>query len=222
MNELIYHVYPRKGWALDLNFSILPGYYHLFDRIRVGVAVDHTTYSASAIQHLFPDRTEIYEYPNKCPDCESLTLCHFLPTIREIGYTFYGQCKGVTRDCNRALMLWIRLLYEKNLTTVPDMTDHVCSGILRRFDSTVDLEYHAKHNVQNQYQWHYSGTFFWINNQKLRMKTNWQYVQPGKRFAVEYYLGNHVTRDEALCSFGDGVSDKLSDIKNWNQITGIR
>ena len=68
---------------MDLNFSILPEYYELFDRIRVGVAVDRTTYSASQIRHMFPNRAEIYEYPNKIPDCESVTFSHFLPTIME-------------------------------------------------------------------------------------------------------------------------------------------
>ena len=222
MNELIYHTYPRRGWALDLNFSILPEYYELFDRIRVGVAVDRTTYSASQIRHMFPNRAEIYEYPNKIPDCESVTFSHFLPTIMEEGYTFYGQCKGVTRSCNRGLMLWIRLLYEKNLTLVPNLTNHACSGILRNFDTLRDLQYHTQHGVQSRYHWHYSGTFFWVNNKKLRMKPDWQYVQPKKRYAVEYYLGNHIPCDEALCSFGDKVGSNLCDIKQWNRITGIR
>jgi len=204
--QLIYHIYPRRGWALDLNLVYLAQYFDLFDEILVGVAEDSTTYTAAQIKHCFPQRTFFYNYKNT-RDGEANTFKHFLPTLKANDYSFYAHCKGVTHNSSIGLITWIKHLYEKNLSQVPDLKSFGTIGILRKHEK--------KRGVFCKYKWCFSGTFFWLNNNKLMAKPDWQYIQPRCRYAVEYYPGNQFELKESQCLFWDRPNCDLGNINRW-------
>lgn len=136
--------------------------------------------------------------------------------------TFYAHAKGVSpryknrtnRHCMKNIRIWRNAMYYYCLRD-PEYIDRVlsdfsCCGCFKRI----------QHVGQSPCQWHYAGTYFWFNNNKVFLNKNWDEVI-GDRWAVEGYLGCKFPEGEAFCIFGEyrpryELIDMSED--HWNTI----
>jgi len=66
--------------------------------------------------------------------------------------------------------------------------------------------------------WHFSGSYFWFNHQKLYSNPNWAQIRKDNRWAMEGYLATLFEQESAYCLFSD--DPKNNDIRSpmtWNE-----
>jgi hypothetical protein len=114
--------------------------------------------------------------------------------------TFYAHTKGITRaaepDKLISVRLWRNQMYEKCLGDVAAveaaLSQHSTAGCFKihkgifNESSSIDVPFH------------YSGTFFWLNHERLFSKPDWTEIHT-TRHGVEGYPGLHFEPEEAFC-----------------------
>ena len=135
-------------------------------------------------------------------------------STNENEFTFYGHSKGVSRykhEIEALCLLWIYTLYQENLKNF-----NLISQVLNKYSCCGCLRINKPYTALSFVSWHFSGTFFWFNNNKLFSKQNWQTIF-GSRYGVEGYLGTHFNLEESYClayNIPEG-KENIMDTNNW-------
>lgn len=158
--NLIYFIYwDNNNGMLDYNLSFMDKYIHLFDgQVIIKIAGDHDI-SLNTLRN--------YPWLKKAKFVLNDPILHEAPHFKESlkelntdqdSITFYAHAKGVSRKVNNPLLNWVRLMYEGNLSEVPDLSDKLFSGCFGKL---------RKGSKQVPVPWHYSGSFYWFNTRKV-------------------------------------------------------
>jgi hypothetical protein len=192
--NLIYHCYFKDGEINEfsqLNLMLLSRYIYLFNgEIIINIAVDDLDSDHSKITSLFTNLN--YRIVKNEP--ENRESEYFIDSIKGIknknSLTFFAHNKGGSiHELKNIQKLWTFCLYFFNLE--PNyfirsqdelMNDKVFSGILR-------ITTPCPPSVTSN--WHYSGSFFWFNTEKLLNIDGWDNLTKS-RFAVERFPGSIV------------------------------
>lgn len=131
------------------------------------------------------------------------------------GLTFFGHSKGVGNELSGEFNMdeihaWIAAAYFLNL----DYMDEVRKCLLESpFHMTFGSLKCSWEDIENRYRWIYSGTFFWINAQRLYAYLERHGIEiptPHNRYYSECFLGDVIDINYYSCShdmwylIGDG------------------
>lgn len=219
--NLIYYCYFENGEINEftqLNLELLNRYFNLFNGQKiVKLAIDDLTKDYSKLTNLF-NGVDVQIVQNNKENRESE---YFIESIKEIkdtnSITFFAHNKGGSnRPEANIIKLWLFSMYFFNLEPsyllrIQDelITDKIFSGIMR-------ITTPCPPWVESD--WHYSGTFFWFNTEKLLSIENWDEMDK-HRFAVESYPGSKVDVSKShitLCSANFNFNTYSSNV--WKQI----
>jgi len=132
---------------------------------------------------------------------------HFITMLKKVvrndGWVFYCHSKGVSRTKSKGVKVWTKYMYDQNLgVNLSDYDDKTVVGALRTTNTGPIM-----HN------WHYSGTFFWLNLCKLRLH-NWGQIRKTK-LGVESWPGMVIPYEESACIGLDNFEGTNYSIQEW-------
>ncbi len=219
--NLVYYCYfenSEMNEFADYNIKLLNRYLPLFNGQKIiKIAVDDLTKDINNLIGLFPNcDIEIVQNNRETRESE-----YFIESLKEIkdknSITFFAHNKGSKSggDNNHVIKHWLLSMYFFNLeeTYITNIereleNNKTFSGIMRITTSCPPW-------VESD--WHYSGTFFWFNTQKLFNIDGWDKFEKG-RFSVESYPGKMVDLEQShftLCSENYNWNSYMPTI--WNQ-----
>jgi len=215
--NLIYHVYPAGNWRWNLEqlaarAAVFTG--KKYFAIAIGRRnEEELDVVVSVIKNIFKD-AEFGVVPNDYELRETASLLKLLRANRlNEGITFYGHTKGTTREGAWAVKAWTEAMYHHCLDRIEEvdeaLTQFACCGTFKRYGEFTCMP--------PQVQWHYSGTFWWFNNEKLYSRLNWELV-PEIRHGAEAYPGWIFRSEEAACLFADRFQGSPYDAENMQFI----
>lgn len=204
IKNLVYFCYFKNSKVSEYtlyNLKALSKYLKVFNGQKiVKIAVDDLSLDNKHLELLFPD-FEIEIVQNHPEHRESE---YFIEAIEQIkvkeSFTFYAHNKGGTTDnyIGDTIKFWLSAMYFFNLAEELQMSieeqllaDKVFSGILRKDINCapwVCVDYH------------YSGTFFWFNTEKVLNTSNWNSIKKG-RYSIEEYPGTVSTLAQSHSTF---------------------
>ena len=202
------------------NLNALNSYIHNFNGQKiVKIAVDDINHiNNDKLISLFPGfEVEIVKNHPEHRESE-----YFIDSIKQIvnkdSLTFYAHNKGGTTDeyNDDTIKFWLSSMYFFNLdddflTAIEAklISDKTFAGILRK-------DINCAPWVCTD--WHYSGTFFWFNTQKLFNIANWDVINKG-RFSIEEYPGRMVPIDNSYSTFINAPENyDTYSIHFWNYV----
>ena len=206
--NLLYHCYIKDidniNETMIFNLKCLEIYIDVFDGKKiVYVAVDSVgRYSNEKIVEALPILKrfdEIHLFENHPIHRESESLIRLLSQVKDStdSISFYGHSKGSTHPIDNTLRNWILCMYYFNLdgdylkeAEQQLSTNYTTSGILKKDCKTDGIIG----------DWHYSGAFFWINDEKF-FKNEWSSMGLLNPMALESYLGQKIKSSEAFSTF---------------------
>jgi hypothetical protein len=219
--NLIYYCYFENGEINEftkLNLELLNRYCNLFNGQKIiKIALDDLTKDYSNLVDLFQGFDVEVLQNNK----ENRESEYFIESVKEIkdtnSITFFAHNKGGSnRPESDVIKLWLFSMYFFNLEpmyllTIQDQlsNDKIFSGIMQ-------ITTPCPPWVVSD--WHYSGTFFWFNTQKLLSIENWDIMEKN-RFAVESYPGSKIKQDKShvtMCSANFNFNTYSPEI--WKKI----
>lgn len=162
--NLIYFIWWNPdSIMLEYNLRFLKKYINVFDGQRIiKIAYDKYSPPKSVVRDLGAEIVSNDPVLNEAP--------HFKESLSRLnnnGITFYAHAKGVSRQVNKPLMLWVKIMYDYNLKTLPDLSQKLfsgCFGKLRPGSEQVPVD------------WHYSGSFYWFRNDEVLRRYNSQNI----------------------------------------------
>jgi len=209
--HLLYALYPRAHWRVNIN--LIRKYLHQFTGCRViGISVNTRSDTIEkAIDYVKDDFDEVLTLEDN-PELREAAMYYSLLDWAETrgwgGYAFMANSKGTSRDGDTkdrlaATRLWVKLLHETNLS---DM-DRV-NTMLERYPILGSLKRYGKYPCfpDNQGDWHYSGTCYWLNLNNL-FKKDWRGVYQHHRYGAEAFPGMMYDSDDGGVLWGDGVGN---------------
>ncbi len=221
--NLLYFICPFKHqdeWRQNVAelFQYLDAFNH---RRIVTISQGKGIENAGEVQKMFEGkRIEFIEVENDPILCETRPFVRMLNEVQSVHaqeISFYAHAKGVSYERGssylRNIQLWRRAMYYfclNDMRQIDSVMQHFnCCGCFKRSRS-------CKPYVPEP--WHFSGTFFWFNHQKLYSHPNWAQIKKDTRWAVEGYLATLFEEKSAYCLFGE--NKKKNDTrspKNWNE-----
>jgi hypothetical protein len=206
--NLWYHIAGIESFMLNFNLLELPKYVDIFDgelfvTLASGKNLLPKDWLRRSIQDSFylagvdTQRLVIEDVDNN----DSRETVHFfdkmLPRLQsDGGYTFFCHSKGVSREACPHVSLWTDWLYQFSLAN-PKVVHSILEGncfagtlLTQSYDRTVDSDHTieiARTIGGNTVPWEYSGTFFWMNDDRL-MERNFNTKYRG-RWSVEAWPG---------------------------------
>jgi hypothetical protein len=201
--HLLMHVWPREGRAWRLTLRQVLARIEQFDGRRVfAVAVGHDTEPAQAVRDMLPGDAELLEFANDPALREVVSFVPLLERVeREPGLTFYCHGKGSTHDEGSICQEWGRAMCE-TLLDYPDVIERA----LRTRPIAGSFRRGGRFGL-NPNNWHYSGTFFWLNNAlTFQSERTWRGVDRAW-FGTEAWPGKHWSREQGACVFLDDCAD---------------
>jgi len=207
--NFLYHCYIKNIDEIDesTKFSLrcINNYIHIFDGKKiVYIALDNlddsiknTILKNFSVLSKFDD---VIFTNNHSTDRESVTFIELLESVKdcEDSMTFYAHNKGSTWPLDNCLKNWIFSMFFFNLddlylkeTETQLKQNYTTSGILKK-----DCKWHCP-SIEGE--WHYSGAFFWINNEKF-FNYDWRKFKRG-RMSIESYLGQRIHTSQAYSTF---------------------
>jgi hypothetical protein len=217
IKNLVYYCYFENSEINEFvkyNLTLLNRYLSIFDGQKIiKIAVDDLSKDNDKLISLFPNcDVEVVQNNSETRESE-----YFIESLKEIkntnSITFFAHNKGSKNGGagNNVVKIWLLSMYffnleesylsniEYNLTN-----DKTFSGIMQ---ITVPCPPWVTTN------WHYSGTFFWFNTQKLFNIDGWDIFEKG-RFSVEGYPGQMVDVSQSHVTL-------CSENYNWNSYQPI-
>lgn len=217
IKNLVYYCYFENSEINEFvkyNLTLLNRYLSIFDGQKIiKIAVDDLSKDNDKLISLFPNcDVELVQNNSETRESE-----YFIESLKEIkntnSITFFAHNKGSKNGGagNNVVKIWLLSMYffnleesylsniEYNLTN-----DKTFSGIMQ---ITVPCPPWVTTN------WHYSGTFFWFNTQKLFNIDGWDIFEKG-RFSVEGYPGQMVDVSQSHVTL-------CSENYNWNSYQPI-
>lgn len=107
--------------------------------------------------------------------------------------TFYGHAKGVRRARWDSIKLWCQAMYRHNLDRVDEVRE-----LLSAYSAVGIAKIPQRPTAIAGPGWHFAGTYFWVNDQELFSRPNWNQIQDHSH-AVEGYLATQFEESEAYC-----------------------
>jgi hypothetical protein len=218
VRHLLMHLWPRavphpNAWRLSV--ARIVKYWHVFTGYKViAVAGSHDSVPIHEVRAAFPPDCEIIEWPNNPRLREVATFWELMARVRErIGVTFYCHGKGSTHHDTSICQEWGDVMAETLLSDT------------RLIDKAFDSGYRMLGSFRRNGRfgrkpdnWHYSGTFYWFDNDAMfRAARSWNDVDdtwfgmeswPGKLFHNPQHCG---------CAFLDWCGDLYSE-RYWEQV----
>jgi len=134
------------------------------------------------------------------------------------GLTFFGHSKGVGNEvegkANESVVEWIKAAYFLNFNYISEMETLLIGS---PYSITYGALKCSWDEIENRNKWIYSGTFFWVNAQRMANyaeKNNLKISAPNNRYYSETFCGEILplmyesVSHEAYYLFGEGC-------KNW-------
>ena len=217
--RLVYHFYAFDGMqnskTCELHFACLSEYAKIFTESLFVIAVEDTS------------RTDLTDYVKK-----RLIDCGFVNNVKfeviknnewqetatfydkvvkrmdkEEGLTFFAHSKGIGNEIDGRFNMdeihqWIIALYFLNLSYMKDVVQTL---IRSPFLMTYGALKCSWEDIENKYRWIYSGTFFWLNGQRIMSylkRYNIEVPTPHNRYYSECFLGDILTIDYQSTSHG--------------------
>lgn len=205
--NLIYHIYfdGKLNHYHHLNIAYLNKYWNIFDGQNiVKIAVDDFRKPLDRLLDLLPENC-IPELVHNDP--VHWEADHFINSLKRIdgGMTFYGHCKGVSRQQMTGLDIWVKNLYELNLGRVPDLGPYLYSGICAKLLPCPPYV---------PYDWHYSGSFYWMNTDKV--KERWINKVPF-RYYTESFPGMIAKPNECILgAYSSNLNMSFYNERTWD------
>lgn len=219
--NLVFYAYINLNNIPDYIYNhlfLLDKYKSIFNgRIIITIGTDDeiNPENISKLSSLFSffENAEIDVIKNDSENRESASFIEQLKKLKgnyhKESLTFYGHTKGSTYQFNPFVQKWMTSMYYFNLENLETVYLQFKDGKL--FSGIFKLNFPCPPWVMVNH--HYSGTFFWMNTDKLFSQNNWQDFQKG-RFEVESYPGKF---DSNLCGLSE---DLFNDYINSTIPTG--
>jgi hypothetical protein len=183
---LLYHIYPVRGSLWRWNVQRLKEFWDVFTgRKIVMIVTDKRTDRPETVLKELEYPVETIVDINNPRLGETKMFLHGLGRLQSTDpneSTFYAHAKGVTHEgpTREKTRSWADALYELNLR-VPRAIDNLLEsyatvGALRQY-----------FGVNNQNNWYFAGTFYWLKNDLL-FKRNWNNISQ-VYYGVELYPG---------------------------------
>lgn len=224
IRHLTYHVWPTKkhdGWKWNL--QQLAKQIDLFNGKRIlGVVTGSDTDSAATVIDYAASMgisfTHVVERANNSNLREVVTWLPMLELLHpehagKNEVVFSAHAKGVRHIDPFAegstLLPWTETMYRYCLEwnrVEPQINQKMATGCFRRFNNF---------KTPGNYQWHYSGTFFWWRLAEIG-KRNWRTVDQ-KFFGTESWIGHQAHESETGCLLLDDCGD-LYRSEYWRDV----
>jgi len=228
-SHLLVHVWPVKTsseWQRLLR--MLAERWDQFDGKKV-VAVVTSAEPVVVTEDITVETADPQEVADELPPDAEIEIYDNDPQLREVvtwrplvravvdqpGRTFYCHAKGVTHThqqaCYESVRLWV------------DVMTHVCLDWPKLLDAAMEEHHMAGcfrrpqcyfSGVQQVVPWHYSGTFFWFDNEAVRSR-DWEEIDQNSH-GVEIWPSRHFTRKETACLFEQGDRNPY-DLPYWRE-----
>ena len=243
--KLIFYWYvPSEGWnpLYDLHIQNLNYYKDRFDETELIVSTDwdtkkeHIDNTVSKLQNIFPNIVVTpYTNDKKLREAKYFReeIATKLDTFPEDMAVFFAHNKGVSSNYVRRSVLfdWINFMYFANLYDIDEikreLEDHNICSI-----GTFTVE-NAHVFSFLKYNWHYSGTFYWIVPSRIykRIVEYHEQIPYPDRYFAEGFLGTVLPYDHKINVHRYGTvtscmkcSDKIrnlnyEDNKKYHEIT---
>ncbi len=124
---------------------------------------------------------------------------------------FYGHAKGVSHhgDELKAAEIWTRammvFLFGNRDKVLDKLSRHAAVGSFKESDGAFDTN------------WHFSGTFYAVRNDRLFNHPNW-FPSNNDRYFIEFYLATMIQSDEALNLCPIIRPRRMLDYDQWREI----
>ena len=211
--NLIYNLcLVEENPILYFNISNLKRYLHKFNHKKIiNVNYEDYNFAKNFVETFFKEYDDIdFVFSDNSQNNGWYELTPFmnklLPSVYSLNsneLTFYAHTKGVTRYHNKPkgertevpsqdfiCLLWAYTMYSKNLEDFNKI-----SSILNTYSCCGTLKLDRAFSALSFVPWHYSGAFFWFNNQKL-FSRDWQRFYPSI-YGLEGYMATHFDTIEA-------------------------
>lgn len=219
--NLIYFCYFKNSTVskyTEYNLKLLKNYIDIFDGQKiVKISVDNLDIDNSHLVSLF-DGFDVELVRNHPENRESE---YFIESIKQISdensITFYAHNKGGTSDNyhDDTIKHWLHSMYFFNLDS--KYLSEVQSNLETKKDFSGILRKEINCSPWVTSDWHYSGTFFWFNTQRIFDNPNINKFEKG-RYGVEAFPGKMVSLEQSNCTFHSSPSNyDTYAIHNWNQ-----
>lgn len=167
------------------------------------------------MREAFPEGCEFWEVANDPHGGEAATLAPALRELRSTSgseHTFYAHSKGASSwgagnaHHRTSVRKWRETMYRACLEN-PGLMDRLLArfGTVGCFRSHAPLPSSHSRTI-GEVPWHWSGTFFWLDHERLVGKEGWGRLDRGLgRWAAEGYPGRVFSEAEGfeLIGFGD-------------------
>lgn len=224
--RLVFHFYASENIfsseISEIHFKCLSRYSELFDSAVFIISVDDTN-RTDIINYVKNRLIEGGYYNNVTFHIiknnelrETATFYDFIASkLGDLdGLTFFGHSKGVGNEidgvANESVKEWIKASYFLNMAFFDEVIELLV-------EKPYGISYGALkcswNEIDNANKWIYSGTFFWLNTQRLKRfldKRNVNIKKPDDRYYSELFCGEHLPIERASVSheayylFGDG------------------
>lgn len=212
MRKLIYYLYLPKNWRetllYNIHFNCLSYYSNCFDEAYFAISlddIDDTDTILEAEQKLVEifstikkiefevvRNNNLYEVP--------IFKKEFVDRIGEDDLVFFAHGKGISNfawcEPERVYETVCALYY---LSLQEEKEKREISNKLTKSDAdmiaygSLHTQYTYKPHVKSRYEWHYMGTFFWVNSKRLKQyitNNNITIPEVCDRFYSENFLSN--------------------------------
>lgn len=208
LRNLLMFIYPVPGPEWRRNLHQVIQRMAIFNGRRViAVAVGEGLESSDAVWiELAGEDCEIVEVPNNPKLGEAAAFPEMLEQVQSTDpneITFYCHAKGVTKQFTDKIFpirRWADAMYEVLLDGVDEaesaLSEKAFAGAFRVKSATFPS------GVQCEFNWHYTGTFFWFRNQAVFSGENWSKVE-SDFWGVEAWPGGQCTINESACLLMD-------------------
>jgi hypothetical protein len=190
--NLIYFICPlRPVWRW--NVSRLKDYWGMFNgRKIISIVTGAGFETPDAVQREFEGcDAEFIIKENNWYLGETVSFLDALEKLKgSDSVTFYAHAKGVSHEGSivETIRQWADAMYVLNLSS-----SDLIEKLMGKYSSVGCFRNRGRHGGAD---WHYSGTFFWLDNQKLFCK-DWKRIEQS-RFGVEGYPGIHFSEAESF------------------------
>jgi hypothetical protein len=212
IKNLVYYCYFENSEINEFvkyNLTLLNRYLSIFDGQKIiKIAVDDLSKDNDKLISLFPNcDVEVVQNNSETRESE-----YFIESLKEIknenSITFFAHNKGSKSggDGNNVVKVWLLSMYFFNLeeTYLSNIEYNLTND--KTFSGIMQITVPCPPWVTTD--WHYSGTFFWFNTQKLFNIEGWDKFKKG-RFSVEGYPGQMVDVSQSHVTL-------CSENYNWN------
>jgi hypothetical protein len=174
--HLLMHIWPRAtspAWRRNVD-QVLQRIDQFNGKRVVAIAYDRACVRPEEVQRLFAGHDiEFITVLNDPVLREVITMFPLWERVRTddpTHITFYCHSKGVTRQATDTVHRWTEIMYGTCLDR-PDLVD----AQMQQYPLTGTFKKLGPGFQGSRSQWHYSGTFYWINNAAL-LRRPWQQI----------------------------------------------